>query len=311
MLKIDLLDKHIKELEKLKARMLDYKSIEGQVDCLKDIYTYAKVIAPDFYDEETGEIKGYMDVVHELYSAEDMLPIYFISDIPSFSPSSNLYALASIPNRNTEVEFVLDYLVEKARTRFYNKFDMPFSKLDLQDSCYGSALYIQAICFLHRIKQKRIKIEPGFKKHSPLYDSRGWHYFNIIIINGRYFLIDCTYSQFFLLKRCLKESIGIMNHPGASAGAFMQEGLRKKVSDSLLTRGWIELTPEIFKAYLDGFAVSYRNGIFYQDNGILYTTPYDAEKYKDFIQHRDSQLAHEGEHLGYQMRPLKDPYMKF
>ncbi|HBA38085.1 MAG TPA: hypothetical protein DCY94_05130, partial [Firmicutes bacterium] len=307
----EFIGQYIEELEKLKSKILELKKIELQADAMRDIYDYVKSISPNFYDEQSGQHADYSEILFEVQSAQDMIPNYFISHIPPYKPKGFFLPDFSEP------EEIMDFLVEETREYIYNKLlrheDIPFHYAFLEGHCYKSATYISKLCQRIKVKQMKIKIEPGFKKHSPLYDGRGWHYFNIVIIDGRYFLIDCTYSQFFILKRCMKESIGIMDHPGASAGAFMQTGISKKVSDCILKHGWIELDGDILKAYLDGFAVSYRNGLYYEETGdFSYTTWYSPLDYEKFLKHKDNQLNHEkNTHLGFQYRPIKDSSMKF
>ena len=82
---------------------------------------------------------------------------------------------------------------------------------------------------------------------------------------------------------------------------------RKKVAEVLLKRGWIELDQNVFKHYMDGFAISFRNGLYYeQTNDFSYTTNYTASDYEKFLFGADTQILHEGDEvLGYQKRPLQ------
>jgi len=88
---------------------------------------------------------------------------------------------------------------------------------------------------------------------------------------------------------------------------------REKTARTILKRGWIELNEETIKHYLDGFALSYRNGLFYENLGVAdYHTSYDIKDYHNFLFGDDSQIRREGkEYLGYQMQVLKNRDFKF
>lgn len=81
----------------------------------------------------------------------------------------------------------------------------------------------------------------------------------------------------------------------------------KKIAQHLINFGWIEATEENLKAYFDGFAISFRNGIYYEDmKDIIFKTDYQAKDYISFLNGDGSQLEKEPViSLGRQMRPLK------
>ena len=67
------------------------------------------------------------------------------------------------------------------------------------------------------------------------------------------------------------------------------------------------------KCYFDGFALSFRNGHFYeQTNDFSYTTFYTLDDYKRFLDGEDNQINHESNYtLKLQSIPIKDPFMDF
>ncbi len=75
----------------------------------------------------------------------------------------------------------------------------------------------------------------------------------------------------------------------------------------MINFGWIEATDQNLKAYFDSFAISFRNGIYYEDmKNIIFKTDYQAEDYISFLDGKGSQLEKESViSLGRQMRPLK------
>lgn len=84
---------------------------------------------------------------------------------------------------------------------------------------------------------------------------------------------------------------------------------RIEVATSLLTRGWIKLDDINLKAYLDGFTMSFRNGLYYEETEDYSFKPvYTYDDYEMFLREEDNQINHEArEILGYQNRPLKKP----
>ena len=66
------------------------------------------------------------------------------------------------------------------------------------------------------------------------------------------------------------------------------------------------MNEENIKNYFDGFAISFRNGTFYDlTEDYSYTTNYSPYDYLRFINGYDSQYHHEGEEvLGYQRKKL-------
>ena len=105
-----------------------------------------------------------------------------------------------------------------------------------------------------------------------------------------------------------------MKTEGCKAGVYMlMTEDSKKIANELLSNGYIEINEETLKIYLDPFAISFRNGLYYeQTQDFSYTTDYDADDYMEFLWGNDNQLNYEDQNcLGYQNRPLKNPNMNF
>lgn len=81
------------------------------------------------------------------------------------------------------------------------------------------------------------------------------HNCTIINLNGKSYLVDCTYRQFF--EESLSERCGIY---------MINNDVRKGVAEQLLKYGWIEATPENIKAYMDGFEMGKRKS--FEETGI-------------------------------------------
>lgn len=96
-------------------------------------------------------------------------------------------------------------------------------------------------------------VSKGCKEISFLFPSRYLkngiigHNCSIVQLNGKSYLIDCTYRQFFEDKYSGLCGIYMINNPR-----------RKEVAEQILKYGWIEATPENIKAYMDGFEMASR-----------------------------------------------------
>lgn len=76
-------------------------------------------------------------------------------------------------------------------------------------------------------------------------------------LNGKSYLIDCTYSQFFVKDPWINNHCGIY---------MMNNKKRSEVANQILMYGWIEATPENIKAYMDGFTMAERES--FEETGI-------------------------------------------
>lgn len=207
-------------------------------------------------------------------------------------------------------EYILNYIILKTRIFLHKRINIKdnFNNLDLTNYCSVACDYILEICKSLNIKGIKIKIVPGFSDKYQLYYGGRNHYFIIIDINNNKYLLDPTYSQFFLLKRNIIDRIGIVNLSGCDAGIFMNmDKNRKLVANKILQDGFIKLDEDTLKHYLDGFTISYRNGLYYEETkDYSYTTNYSAKDYENFLKDLDSQIAHEKiSYLGYQRKPSK------
>ncbi len=103
-------------------------------------------------------------------------------------------------------------------------------------------------------------------------------------------------------QRNILSRIGLIGLSGCDPGIFMyMDPQRKKVAETLLKNGFIKVTKESLKCYLDGFTLSFRNINYYEKtNDYSFQTPYTFEDYLRFLKREDDQIKHEGkENLGY------------
>ena len=164
--------------------------------------------------------------------------------------------------------------------------------------------------------RRQLKIEYGIENINlaDIYNGSGYHYVVFAKVNNKKYLIDTTYAQFFTAKWNTLDRLGLCNVQNCLPGRYMiMNKERLLVAKKILRDGWIELTSDTFKHYLDGFTLSYRNGLYYErNNDFSYETPYTAKDYLSFLEGKDNQVKREGrELLGFQYEPLRNPYLDF
>lgn len=219
-------------------------------------------------------------------------------------------------------EDFIRYLVDSARIHLIknsyhysvrkNEFD--FSKLHLTNFCVMASDFISDFCKIHNVECYKIPICPGYNKDAKLFNGVRWHYANVVKYNNEYYLVDLTISQFFYKFKNNLDRLGVIGCDGCYPGVFMlltEKG--KNIVTTLLNEGYIKLDEATFKAYMDAFTISFRNGLYYEDtNDFSYTTNYSTDDYIRFLNGEDDQIKHEGrENLGYQKRPLKNSSLEF
>ena len=311
-------EKYINEIKKYYEKVVYCKPLEERINLIKEIYSYVKSISHNFYEDEENRMDyGFKLITNYILDSEYYISNGFIiENNPKFSLDLVMNDdLSQIKNP----EFILEVIVNLTRHMLYESINgslrrkKDFKDLDLTNFCIKSSKFIADLCEKNNISQEKILIEPGFIKNSRLFSGVGLHSFNIITIDDQKYLIDCTYSQFFLFAKSFLERIGIPNMAGCNAGVFMtMYESRRKVAETLLRDGFILLEGDVLKDYLDGFAISYRNGLYYEETkDFSYTTNYMVNNYDDFLAGVDNQLNHEKEFLGYQRKPLNNPNLDF
>lgn len=278
----------------------NYKLLE---EIMNEIYKFLKAIAPVFF--KSGNVINAVELYHELTTEVKFIESY-IPDRYFIIPSEPTFIYQKekrhIPNLN-DTEDILDWLVYMAReeyvyTSFWTK-KTSIEGLSFENECTNMSNKIASLCSEFGIDCKIKRINPGFEETARLYNGSNYHDICIVTINGEFFLIDCTYRQFFMLRGNSLERIGIPYLSNTKLGIFMTlNNFRLELSNTLLSRGWIRLTDENIKNYFDGFALSFRNGIYYdKSRDYSYTTNYSASDYVSFLKGLDNQVKHEGEEV--------------
>lgn len=294
----------LEKVSKLKMNSVKHQNQSGILTSnIIEIYEFIKGICPYFY------INGKIDSSYQFLINELILCECLLRKFPIINTKANFeYKENSSFNKYSSNEEVLDKIVYCARKFIVdNNSPCDINNIDLTNNCKIVSTFIHNLCNDFSIKSKLVKISPGFSEEANLLDGHGYHYFVLVTLNNKEYLIDCTYTQFFNLSQNILQRIGIVGLVSCNPGAFMiMNNSRMKLAYQLLQNGWIEFNDENIKNYFDGFALSYRNGLYYEQNkDNKYTTNYTYLDYLNFINGLDSQIQHEPiETLGIQKRPL-------
>lgn len=218
-------------------------------------------------------------------------------------------------------EDLLDYIVWFTRMRLYETHQdespeeiIDFNRLHLTNDCKLASNIIGLVCDVLNISYEIVKLPPAFTDEFKLYRGNGFHYFCLATVDGVDYIVDTTYRQFFTLDSNNINRLGVMGISGCNPGVYMMMSeSRKNTALDILKKGYVVATEENLKNYLDGFALSYRNGLYYEWIGEAdYTTPYTVSDYFKFIDEEELLFDYEPvEFLGEQEEPLKNRKFRF
>lgn len=285
---------------------------ESQENAANEFYTKLKELSYLYYKGKNLPF-SFRYLSQEIVNFEGLLPSNYIVSIMPHDFSKSI----SKPKTLANPELVLDYIIDKTRNYLYDyiTFDerlFSYESCDLQNECKNAVDFINGLAMDLGIDFQKILICPAFSMDWG-YEYSGVHYFTILFIHDKAYIVDPTYSQFCLKKRCNLIRLGTPLVPLCAPGTFMlYDKTREDVLNTILKKGYIECTDTNLKAYMDGFLVSFRNGLYYEhSNDYSFETNYTASDYKAFLNGTKSLFDYgRPEELGYQLRPLDNPYIK-
>lgn len=266
----------LKELELLKG--------SRDVLFLRDLLSDLKKIALNYYGNGKF-LEEYAQYVKKLYHYRlKMVPTY-LCDV-------------SVEYQVVSKKDILNYLVFCFHQYVIEAFEGKYksvNQIDFTNACVFGSCYIRDLCRELGIECEVKVIYPGYLEEARLFHGSGYHYFNIVTIETKKYLVDVTYKQFFKQSHGYEEEIGVPLMCAPLAGYFMLlTKERRKVASSLLKNGWIAMEGDVLKHYCDGFTLSFRNGFYYDYfDEVGYETGYSSDDYQLFLSKKGSQLDYE------------------
>lgn len=295
---------YYKALRKYKKIIIENKNNYNLLaSTMDEVYKLMRSIAPIFFitEDYLDAREFYYSLVEEVKSIESYIPDshFIIASEPNF-----IYQKDKPKKPNlSDSEALLDWIVYMARTEYaYTNFwtkKTSIDNLSFENECVDMSKIIFSICSANDIKCVIKRINPGFLETAILHNGTNFHDICVVTINGMKYLVDCTYRQFFMLRNNSLERIGIPYLFSTKPGIFMTlYDKRLYLAANLLKRGWIPFSKDNIKNFFDGFALSFRNGLYYDETGdYSFTTNYSSENYVNFLNGTDNQVKHEGEEV--------------
>lgn len=298
--------------------IIEAKDYSSRVNYLVRTYRLARDVAENYMFN--GKVMSlYYRVLHPIIDCEDaMRGMYICNPEPKYV--YNPYFRENYRGYFNSEEALINYLIYYERTRMHKaltkgNMNLPFNTIDLTNECMSAAVDFHNLCRSYGLKSYYFRIAPGYSDDIKLYGGNGYHYFNIVIINGHRYLVDLTYRQFFKTENNLRDRLGVMGLNGCHPGFYMMMNQsRQNTARGILRDGWVPGTAENLKNYLDGFTLSFRNGLYYEgkDPRYRYLVSYSLDDYARFLLFQDSMFRHEDiRMLGEQQEPLLNKKINF
>ena len=307
------MDNYLLQFKESYKKIRTAKNSEVADNEIEKLYKYTKDITPEFFRGDNLS-KNYRHIKRKLIECESVLPKDFIIE------SDPIYEFDMFDLQvpvNESFQNKLDWAIYMTRRYLHIKNSISkrsledFNRLDLANFCELASKRFYYFCQLVGIECKVFIIDPGYTSEVELFNGYGYHFINAIKNGNEQYIVDTTYRQFFTLKYNNLERLGIVDISGCRPGVFMLMTKKREIlAREILKKGYFKVTKDNLKNYLDGFTLSFRNGLYYIDtNDYSYTTNYTATDYVNFLNGEDNQLNYEREELlGFQrtLKPTKD-----
>lgn len=285
-------------MNRLDFTLIDHLPASSNFSLLEEIFVDLKNLAPEYYHQGTFRFL-YEDYMRKLLHNRLKMEPEYICDV-------------TIPSKTYQEDDILNFIVFKLYEYVLDALEHRYqsiNEVDMTDNCIACCYKVLEICESLKIPCEKVEIYPGYDDKARLFGLCGFHYFNIVTIADKKYIVDTTYKQFFKKSHASLEEIGVPLTCAPSPGIFMQQTeTRQQVANKILKDGWIELTEETLKSYCDGFTLSFRNGLYYEMINPTFTTPYTYEDYINFLNGQDNQLNYEPKDcLGPLRKVLKRP----
>ena len=267
-----------------------------EIEQLMDkLYKYFKRVIPkaDFNDKRLVELFSLERLLEDKYLPLENEPIY---------DPGRKEEIPSVITSEQDCIQMMEVIVHKTRSWLSQHHDLKTDSLEKH--CIDTSWEVSSIC-------EELGVDQISYQCSESLSSGLFHCFNVVsfdLPNGetKHYLVDCTYRQFFTYAGAFLERTGLPLNEGPTMGAYMMmdEG-RKKIAEELLTKGFVEFTPEVIKAYFDAFIFAGRNGLYYDGLGKKtlskedYVPYYTCDDYLYALSHGGIKEPHIGRQFEY------------
>lgn len=237
------------ELERIKTRMLGARDYEKEMIPLMEELQQLLSSNP----EVTKQYKNHKRIINALES------VYIIESVPSIEENI-VYKdeMSSDEKANYIAQRMRQLLLDSEKNN--RGIDYDLSTDNLRGECRNTTKLLLEECTelntqtIMRRGSRNPIIADGFDTKFDLgITENDNHSFGIVEIDGKKYIIDCTYRQFFSVTKNI--DFGSVR----DAGRYMlADEQRKSFAEQLLKYGYIEATPENLKMYFDGFVLADR-----------------------------------------------------
>ena len=238
-----------RELEKIKKEMLEARDYKNEMMPLLEELQQLLYSNPEI----TKQYKNHVRINNEFES------VYIIESAPVIDENiAYKDEMSSDEKANYLAQRIRQLLVDSEKN--HRRIDYDLSMDNLRGECRNTTKLLLEECnelsvqALMRRGTSSPIIADGFDTKFDLgITENDNHSFGIVEIDGKKYIIDCTYRQFFSVSKNI--DYGSVR----DAGRYMlADEQRRSLSEQLLKYGFIEATPENLKMYLDGFVLADR-----------------------------------------------------
>lgn len=233
---------------------------------LKEFYNYSSMYFESKYDNEKKYKLDYKDTLRCYLSTFNTPYIYLYNN--------------KVCKENWKVS-ILDDLVYNVRKKIGK--DKDGNLINTEQKCGIASNYFNKLAKNSNIKADILTTSGTFELFDYDMHNRS-HAFNLVLIDGKKYIVDCTFSQFTKLFYMSSYVIKLPMFINAEPAYFLNQTKQgKKLLEEILKYGYFEVNKENLKLYLDSFVLSERNAFYYFNGGNMYDTEIDSSYYFDIL----------------------------
>lgn len=261
-------------LNKYEDKTLDDKILYFSY-ILKEFYDYSSIYFENRYNNEKKYKLDYKDTLSFYLSTFNLPYIYFYNN--------------KVLKENWKVS-VLDDLVYDVR----KKLSIDGNVINTEQKCGVASDYFNKVAKNNGIKTDILTTNGTFGLFDYGMHNRV-HAFNLVLIDGKKYIVDCTFSQFTKLFYMSSYAIKLPIFINAEPAYFLNQTKQgKKLLEEILKYGYFEVNKENLKLYLDSFVFSERNAFYYLNGGNMYDTKIDSSYYFDILNNIENMKSNSG-----------------